>query len=76
MMTEIIPVARATMMAAHMAFIALGRSIGDLLAPFLFTRSAVPGIAANALFAIGLNLIALVFLTRVTLPQKMASELE
>jgi MFS transporter, DHA1 family, inner membrane transport protein len=76
LMTEILPVARATMMAAHMAFIALGRSIGDLLAPFLFTRSTVPGIAANALFAIGLNLLAIVFLTRVKLPQKPSPELE
>ena len=76
MMTEILPVARATMMAAHMAFIALGRSIGDLLAPFLFTRSAVPGITANALFAIGLNLLALVFLTRVKLPQASLPKME
>jgi predicted MFS family arabinose efflux permease len=76
MMTEILPVARATMMAAHMAFIALGRSIGDLLAPFLFTRPAVPGIATNALFAIGLNLLALVFLTRVKLPRVSLPESE
>ncbi len=76
MMTEILPVARATMMAAHMAFIAIGRSIGDLLAPFLFTRSAVPGIATNAMFAIGLNLLALFFLTRVKLPQSSLPDIE
>lgn len=68
LMTEILPSARATMMAAHMAFIALGRSIGDLLAPSLFTQSAVLGIAANALAAIGFNLLALIFLSRVKLP--------
>jgi len=67
-MTEILPSARATMMAAHMALIALGRSIGDLLAPSLFTQSIIPGIAANALAAIGFNLLALLFLTRIKLP--------
>jgi predicted MFS family arabinose efflux permease len=68
LMTEILPSARATMMAAHMAMIALGRSIGDLLAPTLFTQSAVPGITINAIAAIGFNLLALIFLTRVRLP--------
>ena len=68
LMTEILPSARATMMAAHMALIALGRSIGDLLAPSLFTQSVIPGITANALAAIGFNLLALIFLTRVKLP--------
>jgi len=68
LMTEILPSARATMMAAHLALIALGRSIGDLLAPSLYTQSVIPGIGANALAAIGLNLLALLFLTRVKLP--------
>jgi predicted MFS family arabinose efflux permease len=67
LMTEILPPARATMMAAHMAVIALGRSVGDLLAPSLFTHSAIPGIASNALVAIGFNLLAIFFLTRVKL---------
>lgn len=65
LMTEILPSARATMLASHMALIALGRSIGDLLAPSLFTQSVIPGIAANALAAIGFNLLALIALTRV-----------
>jgi predicted MFS family arabinose efflux permease len=68
LMTEILPSARATMMAMHMAFIALGRSIGDLLAPSLFTQSIIPGIAANAIAAIGFNLLALIFLSRVKVP--------
>jgi predicted MFS family arabinose efflux permease len=69
LMTEILPSARATMMAAHMAFIALGRSIGDLLAPPLFTQSVIPGITANALAAIGFNLLAIIFLIQIKLPQ-------
>ena len=65
MMTEILPSARATMLAAHMALIALGRSVGDLLAPTLFTQTIIPGIAANALAAILFDLLALIALTRV-----------
>lgn len=70
LMTEILPTARATMMAAHMGLIALGRSMGDLLGPVLYTQGKNPGIAANALAAIGFNLLALYFLTRVRLPQQ------
>ncbi len=69
MMTEILPSARATMLAAHMALIALGRSVGDLLAPTLFTQTIIPGIAAIALAAILFDLLALIALTRVKIPQ-------
>ncbi len=65
MMTEVLPSARATMMASHMAFIAIGRSLGDLLAPTLFTQGFIPGIGANALAAIVFNLLALLALSRV-----------
>jgi predicted MFS family arabinose efflux permease len=68
LMTEILPSARATMLASHMALIAVGRSIGDLLAPSLFTQAIFPGIGANALAAIVFNLLALIALTRVKLP--------
>jgi MFS transporter, DHA1 family, inner membrane transport protein len=68
MMTEILPSARATMLAAHMAFIALGRSMGDLLAPVLFTQTILPGIAANALATILFNLLALLALRQVKIP--------
>lgn len=70
LMTEILPSTRATMMAVHMTFIALGRSMGDLLAPILYTQGSTPGIAANAMAAIGFNLLALFLLTRVKLPQQ------
>jgi MFS transporter, DHA1 family, inner membrane transport protein len=68
MMTEILPSARATMLAAHMAFIALGRSLGDLLAPTLFTQTILAGIAANAFVAIAFNLLALLALRQVKIP--------
>ena len=65
LMSEILPSARATVLAAHMALLALGRSLGDLLAPTLFTQSILPGIAANALAAVVFNLLALLALTQV-----------
>ena len=69
LMSEILPSARATMLASHMAVLAIGRSIGDLLAPTLFTQSIFPGIAANAIVAILFNLLALVALTKVKIQQ-------
>lgn len=59
LMSEILPPARATLMAAHIALISLGRAVGDLLAPRLFTNPWLPGMQANALGAILFNLLAL-----------------
>jgi len=71
LMTEILPSTRATMLAAHMALIALGRSIGDILAPSLFTQSFLPSMSANALAAIVFNLLALLALSRVKIPHNI-----
>jgi predicted MFS family arabinose efflux permease len=68
LMSEILPLTRATMLASHMAFIAIGRSIGDLLAPTLFTLPSINGIGMNALVAILFNLLALIALTRIKIP--------
>ena len=65
LMTEIFPPARATLMAAHMAFISLGRAVGNSLAPFLFNLDWLPGIGANALAAVVFNLLAALALSRV-----------
>jgi predicted MFS family arabinose efflux permease len=65
LMSEIMPSARATMLASHMAVLAIGRTVGDLLAPPLFTQTIFSGITANAMVAIVFNLIALVALTQV-----------
>ncbi len=62
LMSEILPPARATLMAAHMALISLGRALGDLLAPRLFTNPWLPGMDVNAWGAILFNLLALLFL--------------
>ncbi len=65
LMSEIIPSARATMLASHMAILAIGRAVGDIIAPSLFTQTILPGISANAIAAIIFNLLALFALTRV-----------
>jgi predicted MFS family arabinose efflux permease len=65
LMSEILPTARATMLASHMAILAIGRAVGDLLAPSLFTQTFLPGISANAIAAVLFNLLALLALTRV-----------
>ena len=62
LMSEILPPARAMLMAAHMALISLGRAVGDLLAPRLFTNAWLPGMDANAFGAILFNLLALLML--------------
>jgi predicted MFS family arabinose efflux permease len=62
LMSEILPPARGTLLAAHMALISLGRALGDLLAPRLFTNPWLPGMDVNAWGAILFNLLALLFL--------------
>ena len=52
-------------MAAHMAFISLGRALGDVIAPLLFNQNIIPGIAANALAAVFFNLLAALALSRI-----------
>ncbi len=65
LMSEIMPTARATMLASHMAVLAIGRAVGDLLAPSLFTQTIFSGITANAMAAIVFNLLALAALTQI-----------
>jgi predicted MFS family arabinose efflux permease len=62
LMSEILPPARATLMATHIAVVSLGRAVGDFLAPRLFVNPWLPGMAANALGAILFNLLALALL--------------
>lgn len=60
LMTELVPAARATVMASNISAHALGRALGGLLGSILFGL----GFAANGLAAAGLNLLALLLLTR------------
>ena len=66
LMTELVPSARATLMAFNIASLSLGRAIGDLLAPRLYAA----GFWLVVIGAVGFNLLALVALMRVKIPLK------
>jgi predicted MFS family arabinose efflux permease len=55
LMTELVPNARATFMAGNVAAFSLGRVLGSLIGPPLFTL----GLPVNALVAAAMNLVAL-----------------
>jgi predicted MFS family arabinose efflux permease len=61
LMTELLPSARATLMAFNVAALSLGRAVGDLLAPRLY----ILGFWFVVLGAVGFNLLALVALRKV-----------
>lgn len=69
MMTEILPSARATMMAFNVTVLSLGRAVGALIAPTLFAW----GIGASARATILFNLLAVLMLRAVrrAIPQTM-----
>ena len=62
LMTELLPRARATLMAANLAMLSLGRALGAGLAPHLYAWSG-SGIQVNLLAAILLNLFGMLTLT-------------
>jgi predicted MFS family arabinose efflux permease len=63
MMTEVVPAARATMMATYIACTAAGRALADLVAFPIYTSTWLPfafsGITSTALVATALNFLAL-----------------
>jgi predicted MFS family arabinose efflux permease len=61
LMTELLPSARATLMAFNVAALSLGRAVGDLLAPRLYGL----GFWFVVLGAVGFNLLALAALRKV-----------
>jgi DHA1 family inner membrane transport protein len=70
MLTEVLPAARATLMASYIASAAMGRAAGDLLSPILYRQTLGPlsGMHLIGLAVVALNLaamIALRFLRRV-----------
>lgn len=76
-MSEVLPANRATFMAAFVASTALGRALGDLLAPTLYQAggafSTAPGIFIVALVTAALDLIALVILRAVKISQTLSN---
>lgn len=66
LLTEITPATRATLLSLFTAALALGRALGDLAAASLY-RS---GFLVNALVCAGLDLLALLALSRLKLPKE------
>jgi len=66
LISEITPATRATMMSLFIAALSLGRALGDILAPWLY-RS---GFLVNAAVCAGLDILALIALSRIKLPGK------
>ena len=64
LMTEVIPSARATMMALFIAALSLGRALGDVIAPLLYKG----GFWMNAAICLAANLLAWLALSRIKLP--------
>lgn len=68
LMTELVPAARATMMASNVAGLSLGRAAGAIMGPALFATDLLPnGVAAAAINALAL----LVLLRFVQLPEEV-----
>jgi DHA1 family inner membrane transport protein len=65
LMTEILPIARATFMGVNISAISLGRTFGNLLAPVVYHRW---GFQANTLLALILDIAAIGALARIKLP--------
>lgn len=59
--SEVIPVARATMIAVYIAALSLGFALGSMLAPHLYAM----GMFANAIAAAGFNILAVIAITRI-----------
>lgn len=64
LMSEVLPSARATTMAANLASHSLGRAIGAPLAVWIYSLDWTPGISLNVLAAVVFNLMALAALSR------------
>lgn len=64
LMSELLPPARATLMAMNIASNSLGRAVGAVLSPILYNAGAESGILFNAIAAIIFNLLAIIALRR------------
>lgn len=62
LMTEILPTARATLMAVYVGGLSLGRALGAFLVPLLYIPGKDPSIFRSVLVAVLFNLLALLAL--------------
>jgi predicted MFS family arabinose efflux permease len=63
--SEVLPVARATMIAVYIAALSFGFGLGNILAPHFYSL----GMLANALAAAVFNLFAILLINRIRLPK-------
>ncbi len=63
--SEVVPTARASMIAVYIAALSLAFGVGNFLAPFLYQA----GMLANGVAAVGFNLLALFTLSRIKISQ-------
>jgi len=70
LMSEVLPSTRATLMAVYGSSVSLGRAAGDLLAPSLYTH----GIWLNGLAAMTFNVLAILALRHIRLPEAEKAE--
>ena len=70
LMTEVLPSTRATLMAVYGSSVSLGRAAGDLLAPSLYLH----GIWLNGLMAVTFNILAILTLRYIRLPEVKKAE--
>lgn len=66
LISEITPASRATMLSLFIAALSLGRALGDVLAPWLYRG----GFLVNAAVCTGLDILALLALSRIKLPKE------
>jgi predicted MFS family arabinose efflux permease len=59
LMTEILPKSRATLMAANVAGLSIGRALGAFLSPILYIPGSDPSIFGSVFATVVLNLLAL-----------------
>jgi predicted MFS family arabinose efflux permease len=72
LVTEILPQARATMVATFITAVSLGRAAGSSLAPGLYAH----GFTWNTIAAVALNVVALLFLFQVKLKPQPSTKSE
>lgn len=67
--SEVLPVARATMIAVYIAALSLGFALGSILAPHFYSN----GMFFNAVAAAVLNILAILLITRIRIPKPAKS---
>lgn len=74
LMTEVMPSARATLMATWIASISLGRALGAFLAPSIYQAGIISGIFMIVVCAVGFNILAFLALRWVKISNPQVNE--